>query len=64
MTLLPSKYARINCALALLESIEKRGGQWVAVRVDGPMNWSIVEPRSQEAILAACETTDSAERFA
>jgi hypothetical protein len=53
---MPSKYKRINCALTLLDAVSEHAPQWVAVRVDGPLNWSVVVPRSQEALKSACET--------
>jgi len=51
----PTAFDRGHMAHALLEQLEQEGGLWVAVRVRGT-GWEIVRPRSQEAILEACET--------
>jgi hypothetical protein len=47
---------KTKCALALFDSLSERGNRYAAVKVDGPLNWTITEPRTQEALLAALET--------
>lgn len=46
---------RDHMARALLEQLGQEKGLWVAVRLQGTC-WEIVRPRTQEALLAACET--------
>lgn len=46
---------RQHMASALLEQLGQEGGLWVAVRQQGS-GWELVRPRTQEALLAACET--------
>ena len=57
--LTPYPFERNEIASALFEHLRQCGGQWVAVRVQDPAHWEVVKPRSQEAILAACETLAS-----
>jgi hypothetical protein len=45
-----------KCALALFNAVKERNGRYVAVKADGPLNWTITEPRTEEALLAALET--------
>lgn len=49
------------CGVALFRSLKGREGRYAAVKVDGPLNWCITEPRSEEALLAALETDPDAE---
>lgn len=51
----PTKFDRADMGKSLLEQLHRHEGQWVAVRVEGS-GWEVVNPRSQEAIVAACET--------
>lgn len=44
------------CGLALFRSLKRREGHYAAVKVDGPLNWTITEPRTQFALLEALET--------
>lgn len=46
------------CGVALFRSLKAREGRYAAVRVDGPLNWVITEPRTQEALLTALETEE------
>jgi hypothetical protein len=48
----------IRCALALFRSLGKDFNQYRAVKVDGPLNWTITTPRTQEALMAALETIE------
>lgn len=54
----PSDWQEI--ALALYNQLRQECGQWVVVRVQETL-WEVVRPRSQEAILAACETTSQSD---
>jgi hypothetical protein len=51
-------HEEIECAVALFRNLKGRNGRYVAVKVDGPLNWTITEPRTDEALLAALETED------
>jgi hypothetical protein len=50
--------AETKCALGLFRALAKDFGQYRAVKVDGPLNWTITNPRTEAALLAALETTD------
>jgi hypothetical protein len=50
----------IRCALALFRSLAKDFGEYRAVRVDGPLNWTITKPRTAQALQAAIETDEPA----
>lgn len=52
----PLSEEEAHCGVTLFRSIKEREGRYVAVKVDGPLNWTITEPRTQEALLAALET--------
>jgi hypothetical protein len=54
----PTAIDRQHMAQSLMEQLSQHDGQWVAVRLQGT-GWEIVRPRSQEAILAACDTGGS-----
>jgi hypothetical protein len=49
-----------KCALALFTALEKRGNRYAAVKIDGPLNWTITEPRTERALLDALETDEHA----
>jgi hypothetical protein len=48
----------VRCALALFRSLGKDFNQYRAVKVDGPLNWTITKPRTPEALLAALATEE------
>jgi hypothetical protein len=48
----------VKCALALFRALGKDFNQYRAVKVDGPLNWTITKPRTPEALLAALETDE------
>jgi len=48
----------VSRAVALLKQLELEGGMWVAVKVERE-GWNIVRPRTQSAIIQACETEPS-----
>lgn len=61
MPLTPTAFDRDAIGAALLEELVRQGEEWRAVRVRGGTLWEIVTPRSQEALLAACETEEPSE---
>lgn len=53
-------HEEIECATALFRQLKKHDG-FVAVKAEAPAFWNIVEPRTEDALLAALETTKPAE---
>lgn len=54
----PLSEEEAHCGVTLFRRLKERGPTYAAVKVDGPLNWSITEPRTQEALLAALETDE------
>lgn len=52
--------AETRCALTLFRNLKERGNRYAAVKVDGPLNWCITEPRAEQALLDALETDEHA----